>query len=135
MLSTCKALLVAVVTFPFTWWLAFIFILATVFLLWLQGVCGDVSGRALAFPLLLRSMARGGGSVEGAVCARGPWRPECVLARRQVLLLLCLGGAGTKAGKEGSVERLVPGKGFALTVVLAAMAVALEQGSALEIHA
>lgn len=52
MLSACKAPLVAVVAFPFTWWLAFIFILAAVFLLWLQGVCGDVSGRELAFPLL-----------------------------------------------------------------------------------
>lgn len=52
MLSTCTAVLVAVVTFPFTWWLAFIFILATVFLLWLQGVGGDVSGRGPAFPLL-----------------------------------------------------------------------------------
>lgn len=50
--STCKGLLLPVVTFPFTLWLAFIFILAPVFLLWLQGTCGDVSGRGLAFPLL-----------------------------------------------------------------------------------
>lgn len=133
MLSTRKALLVAVVTLPFTWWLAFIFILATVFLLWLQGMCGDVSGRGLAFPLL-GSMPRGSGSVQGAVCARGPWRPECVLAQRQALQLLCLGGASKEAGKEGSVKKAAQGRGFALPVVLAPLAVALEQGSGLGMH-
>lgn len=42
--STCKALVLVVVTFPFTLRLAFNFILAAVFLLWLQGMSGDVSG-------------------------------------------------------------------------------------------
>lgn len=69
------------------------------------------------------------------MCARGPWRPECVLARRQALQLLPLAGAGTKAGKEGSGKKSAQGKGFALTCVLAPMAVAVERRSRLEILA
>lgn len=74
LVSTCKALGVAVVTFPFTWWLACVFIFATVFLLWLRRMCSDVRWARAGY---LRHALNGwvSGSVLGAVCGHGPWMP------------------------------------------------------------
>lgn len=79
--STWKAVVVAVVTFPFSLWLAFIFIFASVFLLWLQRMCSDVKWAGPEY-LGHAVNAWGSGGVQGAVCGHGPWSRESVLAWR-----------------------------------------------------